>query len=58
MSCFRGGYGRSQAARTDVTAYLAEGIAAYLADRSGLNVSDPRLEKLLAATVFNPAMYR
>ena len=52
-SGFEAGYGRSDAARADVDAYLAEGVAWYLADRRGLNVADPRLEKLLRATIFN-----
>lgn len=54
-SGFEAGYGRSDAARADVDAYLAEGIAWYLADRRGLNVENPRLEKLLRATLFNEA---
>ena len=56
-SGFESGYGRSEAARGNVDAYLAEGIAWYLADRRGLNVENPRLEKLLRATVFNNAWY-
>lgn len=52
------GYGLSEAARADTRAYLAEGIAAYLGDRMALNQRDPRLEKLLAATVFSPHFYR
>jgi hypothetical protein len=58
QSCFRAGYGISAEARADVTAYLAEGIAHYLADRRSLNRHDPRLEKLLAATLFDPRAYR
>jgi hypothetical protein len=54
-SAFAAGYGRSEMARADVDAYLAEGIAWFLADRRGLNLADPRLEKLLRATVFNEA---
>ena len=57
QSCFRAGYGLSTAAQTDVTAYLAEGIAAYLDDRRRLNVRDPRLHKLLASTVFRETSY-
>ena len=56
-SCFRAGYGLSPAARSRVDAYLAEGAARYLADRRGLNLDDPRLEKLLRATLFNQAAY-
>ena len=57
QSGFEAGYGRSDAARCDVDAYLAEGIAWYLTDRRGLNVENPRLEKLLRATVFNNAWH-
>ena len=57
-SGFVAGYGRSDAARTDVNAYLAEGIAWYLADTRGLNTEDPRLHKLLRATVFNDRFYQ
>jgi len=56
--CFRAGYGRSEDARRDIDCYVAEGVGWYLADRRGLNVQDPRLQKLLAATVFNPDAYR
>ncbi len=52
-SCFAAGYGRSPAARADLRSYLIEGIAAFLCDRPALNVADPRLEKLLAATLFH-----
>lgn len=52
------GYGLSEAARGETSAYLAEGVAAYLGDRMALNERDPRLEKLLAATLFNPQFYR
>ncbi len=54
---FRPGYGLSDKARTDETAYLAESIAAYLDDRRSLNARDPRIEKLLAATVFKASSY-
>jgi len=57
-SGFAAGYGRSEAARADVDAYLAEGVAWYLADASGLNIEDPRLHKLLRASVFNEAFYQ
>lgn len=57
QSCFRVGYGLSVAAQSDVTGYLAEGIAAYLDDHRRLNVRDPRLEKLLAATLFRETSY-
>ena len=65
QSCFRAGYGLTPAgsasdgpaARFDATIYLAEGIAAYLDDRRRLNVRDPRLEKLLAATLFQETSY-
>lgn len=57
QSCFRAGYGISLEAQTDVEAYLAEGLAHYLLDRHSLNRHDPRLEKLLAATVFDPGFY-
>ncbi len=55
---FNAGYGRDQAARSSPIDYLAEGIAWYLVDRRAFNVADPRLEKLLRATVFNPSWYR
>lgn len=51
------GYVRSEAARADVTAYLAEGIAWYLVDARGLNIADPRLHKLLRATVFSETFW-
>ncbi len=54
QSCFRAGYGISAEAQQDIDAYLAEGIAHYLSDRRSLNQQDPRLEKLLASTVFDP----
>jgi len=57
QSCFRAGYGLSPAARSDPKAYLIEGVAHFLADRRSLNLNDPRLEKLLAATLFNQASY-
>ncbi len=57
-SGFAAGYGRSQAARTDADAYLAEGIAWYLADPKSLNIVDPRLYKLLRATVFDEYFHR
>ncbi len=55
---FDAGYGRSLAAQSSPLDYLAEGIAWYLVNRRALNVADPRLEKLLRATVFNPSWYR
>ena len=58
QSGFAAGYGRSEAARADVNAYLAEGVAWYLAAPRGLNTADPRLHKLLRATVFSEAFYR
>ena len=58
QSGFDAGYGRSDAARADVNAYLAEGVAWYLAAPRGLNIADPRLHKLLRATVFSEAFYR
>jgi hypothetical protein len=57
-SCFRAGYGRSEAARQNSDTYLAEGIAAYLVDRRQLNLQDPALEKLLRATIFRSQSYR
>ncbi len=58
QSCFRAGYGISAEAQQDVGAYLAEGIAHYLTDRRSLNQHDPRLERLLAVTLFNPKAYQ
>jgi hypothetical protein len=57
-SGWQAGYGLTEAARTDIRAYLAEGIAGYLGDRMAFNQRDPRLEKLLAATLFNAHFYR
>ena len=57
-SGFAAGYGRSDAALMDVNAYLAEGVAWYLADEQGLNMADPRLHKLLRATLFNKRFYQ
>jgi len=57
LSGFAAGYGRSEAARADVNAYLAEGVAWYLADARSLNVADPRLYKLLRATVFSETFF-
>ena len=56
--CFRAGYGISSEAQQDAKAYLAEGIAHFLVDRQRLNRHDPRLEKLLVSTLFNPDAYR
>ena len=58
QSCFRAGYGISAEAQQDVNAYLAEGIVHYLTDRRSLNRHDPRLEKLLAAALFDSKGYR
>ena len=58
QGCFRAGYGISLEAQQDVGVYVAEGIAHFLVDRRSLNRHDPRLEKLLAATLFDPAAYR
>ncbi len=57
QSCFHAGYGRSIGAQQDADLYLGEGIAWYLADRRGLNLADPRLEKLLTATLFDASFY-
>ena len=57
-SCFRAGYGIGDEAQRDIGAYLAEGIAHFLTDRRSLNSHDPRLEKLLAVTLFNPKAYQ
>ncbi len=57
-SGWQAGYGIGEAARRDAVGYLVEGIAGYLGDRRALNRRDPRLEKLLAATLFNPHFYR
>jgi len=58
QSGWQAGYGLGEAARCDVVGYLVAGIAGYLGDRRALNQRDPRLEKLLAATVFNAHFYR
>lgn len=57
-SCQRAGYAASHEASEDISLYLAVGIARWLADRRELNLHDPRLEKLLAVTVFEAAFYR
>lgn len=57
-SCHRAGYAASPEALADIDLYLAEGIARWLADRSSLNLQDPRFEKLLAATLFETQFYR
>lgn len=57
QSCFRAGYGISTKAQQDIGTYLAEGIAHYLSDRRSLNQHDPRLEKLLISTLFDPKKY-
>lgn len=58
VSCHRAGYAASQEALADIDLYLAEGIARWLADRRRLNLHDPRLEKLLAATLFDASFYK
>jgi hypothetical protein len=58
QSCHRAGYAGTVEARADAGLYLAEGIARWLADRRAFNLHDPRLEKLLAATIFDASFYK
>ncbi len=58
LSCHRAGYAATPEARANAGLYLAEGIARWLVDRRSLNLEDPRLEKLLAATLFDAHFYR
>lgn len=58
LSCHRAGYAGTPEARADAGLYLAEGIARWLVDRRSLNAQDPRLEKLLAATLFDAHFYQ
>lgn len=57
LSCHRAGYARTPEARANAGLYLAEGIACWLVDRRSLNLQDPRLEKLLTATLFDAHFY-
>lgn len=45
------GYGATEASRQDPHAYLAEGLALALRDRRQLNAQDPKLERLLSASL-------
>ncbi|MBI3958110.1 MAG: hypothetical protein HY328_04815 [Chloroflexi bacterium] len=52
------GYGISEASRQDPHVYLAEGLALALTDRQALNVNDPKLERLLAASLLSDGFWR
>lgn len=52
------GYGASEASRQDPHRYLAEGLALALTDRQQLNVNDPKLERLLLASILSDRFWR
>jgi len=52
------GYGTSEVSRQDPHAYLAAGLAAALTDRRRLNVDDPKLERLLGASLLSPSFWQ
>ena len=52
------GYGASEASRQDPHVYLAEGLALALTDRQALNVNDPKLERLLVASLLSEGFWR
>lgn len=51
------GYGLSQAARQDPRIYLAEGMITALHDRRRLNIADPKLERLLGASLLSEGFW-
>lgn len=57
MRLFELGYGFDAGARRDVRSYFARSVALYLHDQHALNVADPRIEKLLRATLFSDAFW-
>lgn len=52
------GYGPTEASRQDPHAYLAEGLALALQARRQLNAQDPKLERLLAASLLSNGFWR
>lgn len=52
------GYSDHPAAAADPHIYLAAGLALFVADRRALNVQDPRLERLLASSIFDAGFCR
>ena len=52
------GYGATEASRQDPRAYLAEGLALALGDRLLLNGQDPKLERLLGASLLADGFWR
>lgn len=52
------GYGASAASRQYPHVYLAEGLALALTDRQALNVNDPKLERLLSASLLSAGFWQ
>ncbi|MCL4835558.1 MAG: hypothetical protein KJZ86_24170 [Caldilineaceae bacterium] len=52
------GYGEDEASRQDPHSYLAAGLAAALTNRRRLNVADPKLERLLLASLLSPYFWQ
>ncbi len=52
------GYGATEASRQNPRVYLAEGLALALRDRQRLNTQDPKLERLLAASLLAAGFWR
>lgn len=51
------GYGATEASRIDPRVYLAEGLALALRDRRRLNGLDPKLERLLGASLLSDGFW-
>jgi len=51
------GYGSNDASRRDPHVYLADGLALAMTDRQALNVNDPKLERLLAASLLSTGFW-
>ncbi|MBX3049828.1 MAG: hypothetical protein KF753_00065 [Caldilineaceae bacterium] len=52
------GYGRTEASRADPHIYLAQGLALAITNRRTLNAADPKLERLLGASLLSPGFWR
>ncbi len=52
------GYSAQPEAAANPHAYLAAGVALFIADRAALNVQDPKLERLLATTLLHEGFCR
>ncbi len=52
------GYGGTEASRQDPHAYLAQGFALALTDRRSLNAADPKLERLIGASLLSPGFWK